>query len=77
MLRHDPARPESLEPSLINVALVGVDNLLALAKLLAAEQGAASFAGLALTEQMAIFNVFENTLMAVQHTLDELGDEKH
>ncbi|KVD84443.1 phosphate starvation-inducible protein PhoH [Burkholderia sp. ABCPW 14] len=77
MLRHDSARLESSEPSLINVALVGIDNLFALAKLLAVEQGVALFAGLALVEQMAIFNLFEITLTAVRDTLNELGEQKN
>ncbi|EIP85464.1 phosphate/sulfate permease [Burkholderia humptydooensis MSMB43] len=51
--------------------------MFALAKLLAVEQGVALFAGLALVEQMAIFNLFEITLTAVRDTLNELGEQKN
>ncbi|AIO51524.1 phosphate starvation-inducible protein PhoH [Burkholderia mallei] len=74
-MHQTPACSEPSEPTLVDIALVGVDNLSALSRLLSAKDGAALFSGLDLDEQKAIFDLYGVTLTAVRSTLHELRAE--
>ncbi|WP_089341301.1 hypothetical protein [Burkholderia singularis] len=74
-MHHAPTHPESSNPTLIDIALVGVDNLSALSRLLSDKDGVALFSGLDLDEQKAIFDLYGVTLTAVRSTLHELRAE--
>lgn len=57
-MRH-PIADLELQQSPLDVAMVRIDRLTALAGLLAVEDVASAFAGLSITDQTAIFGTFE------------------
>ncbi|WP_059598093.1 hypothetical protein [Burkholderia mayonis] len=71
-MHQPPACSELSEPTLVDIALVGVDNLSALSRLLSAKDGVALFSGSDLDEQKAIFDLYGVTLTAVRSALHEL-----
>jgi hypothetical protein len=67
-MRHPLADPE-LQQSALDVAMIRIDRLNALASLLAIEDVASAFANLSAPEQVAIFGTFEAGLQEAKDAL--------
>jgi hypothetical protein len=75
-MRHAVADFE-LQQSPIDVAMISIDRLSALAGLLAVEIVASAFAGLSVTEQVAIFGAFEAGLEEARMALVRAAENEH
>lgn len=72
-----PAAAPKLQQSSLDVAMIRIDRLNALAGLLAVEDVASAFAGLSVREQVAIFGTFEEGLGEARDALMHVVASEH